>query len=81
MLSCSQHDFLEVACLYHYELKVELLDGKVEIGVAQDLLYREKQHCLVLQQVDTLNYVDIASISKLSALTQNPYFDTVIATD
>jgi Rho-binding antiterminator len=36
MLSCNHYDFVEIACMHHYPLEIELKDGEVVSGNALD---------------------------------------------
>ena len=33
-LNCDLHDYLEIACLYHYRLQLELTDGSTLVATA-----------------------------------------------
>ncbi|MFC0119767.1 Rho-binding antiterminator [Pseudoalteromonas xiamenensis] len=79
MLSCEQHDYLEVACVYHFELEVTTTDGHSYLGLAKDVRYENKTQCLVLESGSVQNAVSIAQITSLVALTDNPYFQRVDA--
>lgn len=37
LISCNQHDYLEIVCMFHYHIEVYLTDGSSVTGVAQDV--------------------------------------------
>ncbi len=41
MLSCHQHDYIEIACMYHLEIDLMLNDGHHVIGIALDTIYNK----------------------------------------
>ncbi|WMN62002.1 Rho-binding antiterminator (plasmid) [Pseudoalteromonas xiamenensis] len=77
MLSCDQHDYLEVACVYRFELEVTTTDGQSYVGLANDVRYENKTQCLVLESGSEQHTVAIAQITSLVARTDNPYFQRV----
>lgn len=82
MLSCAQHDYLELSCMHGYQLTITAVSGELVTGIAKDICYVEGLQCLVLEQKMRDVYVSvsvaIADIAALTALTANPYFSTLI---
>jgi Rho-binding antiterminator len=83
MISCAQHDYLELACMYAYHISVRTKNGFAVEGIATDIAYVDGQHCLFLElqmgDVPSRVSVVIAQITTLTALTKNPYFTTIVA--
>ena len=78
MISCDLHDYIEIACMYKYHVKLMLADGSVIEGVCIDTLYNElKQECVKVviknQELD----IELETILKMQAMTINPHFDLV----
>lgn len=47
-IACQRYDYIEIACMHHYQLTVELLDGTVIQGQAIDTKIENKQEFLLL---------------------------------
>ena len=49
MISCANHDYIEIACMYRFEMRLVLENGQVAQGKAfQTALNENKEECLVL---------------------------------
>ena len=81
-ISCADYDYLEIACLYHYQLELRLVDGTRHIGEAVDLSIDrgqlpEQHEVLSLRNSDGLTVVATSSIKSMQALSENAQFDEV----
>ena len=48
-LSCEQQDYIEIACLYRYRVRIRLADGNKLVGQAIDTLTTaEKKEYLII---------------------------------
>lgn len=47
-IACQRYDYIEIACMHHYQLTVELLDGTVIQGQAINTKIENKQEFLLL---------------------------------
>ncbi len=78
MVSCVDYDYVEIACLYRFHVRLQLSSGEQIDGHAldtkTDLARRE---CIEITQADTTTLVPIESIQKMHALTENKHFTTV----
>lgn len=78
MITCHQYDYIEIACMYRYQVKLTFKDGEDTSGIALDTAKNEaKQECLKLQtdQGDVL--VELDQLVTLTAITPNPHFTQV----
>ncbi|ABV88081.1 Rho-binding antiterminator [Shewanella pealeana] len=49
MLSCSQHDYIELVCIFNYPIKLTMKNGDSISGKALDTCRNtQKQHCIKL---------------------------------
>lgn len=48
-IDCGLHDYLEIACLYHYQLRIELTDGQCLEGRALTTETREQAEFLHIE--------------------------------
>ncbi len=78
MMSCQDHDYLEVACLYHLPVRVTMLSGITVEGRALDYHYNAaRQEVLVLKTLEGEASVIAKDIQAMQALMANPHFDVV----
>lgn len=70
-IACHLHDYLEIACLYGYRVKLTLRDGRVLEGQAVDTVTRaDKREYLVLDS----EQVETRYLAKLRVLTPGAKF-------
>lgn len=75
MISCDQHDYVEIACMYNYLIKITLKSGSELEGTALDAQYNDsREECIKIKFNDTEKLVVLESISKIEALIENPHF-------
>jgi len=78
MISCHQHDYVEIACLYHLALQLKLKDGSTKNGVAQTTQYNaDKQECLVIDVEHHLVEIILDEVLSMKAFKSNPHFDLI----
>lgn len=75
MISCAQHDYIEIACLYRMPVVLTLDKGEVLRGVAVDTVRdHDRTECLKLASGQL---VVLDRIRSLEAVEPNPHFDRV----
>ena len=80
-IKCEFHDYIEIACLFSYELQVKLMSGDEIVGIAvTTVMDKDKQEYLVLKR-GTSNDVNskllLNNISSIAVLTENARFQHV----
>ncbi|MCQ8179706.1 Rho-binding antiterminator [Methylomonas sp. SURF-1] len=74
-IACNLHDYLEIACIYGYRVKLTLTDGSVVAGKAVDTVTTaDKREYL---QLDT-ERVETNRLAKLEVLTPGAKFKEVL---
>jgi Rho-binding antiterminator len=77
-ISCDLHDFVEVACMYGYRLRLILKNNQIIEGKAIDIVNSpEKHECLVIDN-GTQQQVELTRLAKMEVLTPNARFSEVI---
>ncbi len=77
-ISCELHDFVEVACLYGYQLKLILKNNEILEGKAIDIVnFPEKRECLVIDNASR-QYIELTQLAKMQVLTPNAKFSEVV---
>lgn len=78
MMTCDQHDYIEIACTFRLPVRLSLAGGERVDGVALDTLYnREREECLRLRTEAGEREVPLASVMVMTAITDNPHFSEV----
>lgn len=75
MISCDQHDYIEIVCIFKYPIKLTLLSGSIIKGIAKDTQLNEcREECIkvTLDNLDQLIVLD--NISLLEVCIENPHF-------
>lgn len=81
MISCEQHDYVEIACMYNYLIKLILKSGYEVEGVALDVKRNEsREECVNIKVDNTENLIVLDSISKMEVLVDNPHFKVITFT-
>ncbi|WP_419555185.1 Rho-binding antiterminator [Pseudoalteromonas luteoviolacea] len=76
-MRCEDTDFIEISCMNSFILKVQT-NTKTYEGRAKDIVYNEHRiQCLVLEQNRSQILIALDTISEVTALTQNPFFQTI----
>jgi Rho-binding antiterminator len=77
-ISCELHDFVEVACMYGYQLKLFLKNNQVIEGKAIDIVNSpEKRECLVIEN-DSRQQIELTQLARMQVLTPNAKFNEVV---
>ncbi len=79
MISCNQHDYIEIACMYRLPLVLTLMDGSIIACEAKDTLRNaQKQECLLVTQEGGDVLVILDELKSMRATIENPHFDLVV---
>ena len=80
MISCENYDYIEIACMYRYPVKLTTKCGAIVEGVAIDTRRNElKEECIkVNAESDNSILIVLNDIRKLKVLVENPHFGEVI---
>lgn len=77
IISCELHDFVEVACMYGYQVRLTLKNNQLIEGKAIDIVTSpEKRECLVIDG-DTRQHIDLTELAKMQVLNPNAKFSEV----
>jgi Rho-binding antiterminator len=78
MISCANHDYIEIACMYRFELRLVLENGQVAHGKAfQTVLNENKEECLVLETKSGNKLIVLEQVVSIEAVTDNSHFGKV----
>lgn len=78
MISCNQHDHIEIVCIYHYPLKLTLKSGEVIEGIAQDTQRNgTRDECMKITTEAGEQLVVLSDLKNLEVQVENPYLQAV----
>ncbi|MDV5168082.1 Rho-binding antiterminator [Photobacterium rosenbergii] len=79
MVTCHQTDYVEIACMYRYPIKLTMRSGKEVLGTALDTKWDEnKQECIEIKTEDaSAELIALEDISALEVLIDNPHFSKI----
>ncbi len=78
MISCDQHDYIEIVCMYRYPVELTLKSGEIIQGIAVDIILNDqKEECIKLDVNNTSQNVILTSLHKLRVCAANPHFDQI----
>jgi Rho-binding antiterminator len=76
-ISCELHDYIEIACMHRYRIKIKLKGGQAVTGVAVDIsVSAEKKEYLVIQNGEKQS-IELNQIAKIEALSPDAVFKEV----
>ncbi|MGZ4960173.1 MAG: Rho-binding antiterminator [Methylomonas sp.] len=76
-VSCELHDYLEIACLYGYQVRLKLKDGQIIEGKAIDTLTTADKHEYLIVDTGQQQQIELNLLTKLQVLTPNAKFKDV----
>ena len=77
-ISCELHDYLEIACMYGYRVKLTLKDHQIIEGKALDILTSaEKREYVVIDDGHGQQQIELNQLGKMQVLTPNANFKEV----
>lgn len=77
MLSCQIYDYLEIACIYRYRVRLTPKEGEPVEGTALDTRRNGEKECLLLRTETGETLVPLETLHRMEALQANPHFSTV----
>ena len=78
MISCNQHDYIEIVCMYHYPIKLTLKSGDIIQGIALDTLRNDQRDECIKMDIDGAEQlVVLGEIRTLEVEVENPHLQKV----
>lgn len=79
LIECELHDYIEVACMYGYRVRLILKDQQVIEGKAKDIVTTpEKREFLIVDNEQGVQQVELIQLEKMQVLTPNAQFKEVV---
>jgi Rho-binding antiterminator len=78
MVSCQLHDYIEIACLYGFRIRLLLNDGSSQQGRAiTTQTTTDKREWLMIDQPSGPARIELNQIKTMQALDLNSHFDLI----
>jgi len=77
-ISCDLHDYLEIACLYGYQVRLTLKDHHIIEGKAIDTVTTAEKQEYLLIDAGQQQQVKLSQLKKLQVLTPHAKFKEVL---
>ncbi len=78
IISCATHDFIEIACTFGYEVRLELFTGSALQGKAKTTeTSKDKKEYLLLDCQQDVKKIELINIKKMMAIQPNPHFTSI----
>ena len=78
MISCNQHDYIEIVCMYRYPIKLTLKSGGIIEGIAADTQRNEQGvECIQVEIGGAAQLVVLEEIKILEVAVENPHLQKV----
>ncbi|MDR7091878.1 Rho-binding antiterminator [Cellvibrio fibrivorans] len=78
MISCNQHDYIEIVCMYHYPIKLTLKSGDIIHGIAQDTQRNDnRDECIKIDIDGVEQLVVLEEIKMLEVMMENTHLQKV----
>lgn len=79
MISCNQHDYIEIVCMYQYRITLTLKSGDIIQGIARDTQRNdERDECIKIDIEGVEQLVVLDEIKMLEIAVENPHLQQVI---
>ena len=77
-ISCDLHDYLEIACMYHYQVRFVLKDGNTIVGWAIDTITQDKREYLLTDNGNEKQQIELNQLENLRVLNANAQFKEIV---
>lgn len=78
VISCNLHDYVEIVCLYRYQVKLTLRDLQTIEGTAVDIRNNADKSEYLLVDTGHMQQIELNQLKKLQVLTPNARFTEVV---
>jgi len=78
MIGCNEYDYIEIACMHQYPVKIVMKAGGFVQGKALDVkINQSRKECIKISNDGKETLVELDTISKLEVLVENPHFEEI----
>ena len=78
MFTCNQHDYIEIACIFHMNIQLTFNNGNQLIGMAKDTVYNKgREECMIISTDNGDVAIVLQELESIKAIKKNAHFDIV----
>ncbi|MEM0912460.1 MAG: Rho-binding antiterminator [Pseudomonadota bacterium] len=78
MNACERSDYIEIFCMYRYQITITLKSGEIVNGAATDTKIDEKKReGILVNTKDHSRFIALAEISTIKVNNSNPHISTL----
>ncbi len=78
MISCDQHDYIEIVCTFNYPVKLTMKAGNVIVCTALDTALNDKRaECIKVRLEEDECLIVLDDVSMLEVCVDNPHFHSI----
>jgi len=78
IIDCAVHDYVEIACMYGFDLTLKLDDNTTREGKALDVTVNSnRDECLLLEEKGETLQVVLNRVKSMRVINENPHFEIV----
>jgi len=78
-MKCDDYDYIEIACMHHYPLRLKLRQNLEVEGIALDThIDDRRQECLKLRTGTDIESIVLDDIKTITVCIDNPHFQTIL---
>ncbi|MBU2898260.1 transcriptional antiterminator [Vibrio pectenicida] len=79
MISCSEYDYIEIACLYQIPIRLVTESAQVFEGKAKTTNYDDhRRECIVIETLCGDIQIPTETLVSMTALINNPHFREIV---
>ena len=79
LISCSEYDYIEIVCMYHYPIKLTMISNDIVKGIALDTQLNDfRAECIKVKVNGVDCLIELDKVIKLEISVKNPHFETII---
>lgn len=78
IIACNLHDYLEIACLYGYQVRLTLISGEIFTGIPKTTQTVDKKEWLVIEEHNAQQQkIETLKLKSMDVLTANARFTRI----
>ena len=78
MISCAQHDYIEIVCMYQYPVLLVLRNGAQLRGTALDTEYNaRREECIKIKTDSVVDLVELSTVCSMRVTVNNPHVEFI----
>lgn len=78
-IDCDKHDYIEIACLHHYKLNIDLKNGdRISVKAVTTKTAEDKSEYFIVETKSAIIEISMTELAKINVVSQNASFKNVV---